>query len=47
MEQFLEAVFEHKRSVGEALRDVRNDHGQASATFLSYVYYGDVNARFG
>jgi hypothetical protein len=47
MEHFLAAVFEDKRRVGEALRDVRNDHGQASATFLSYVYYGDVNARFG
>lgn len=47
MEAFLDAVLVQKQRIGPALRDVRRDHGRASATFLSYVYYGDVNARFG
>jgi hypothetical protein len=47
MESFFEAVLVHGAPVGEALRDVRATYGQYSPTFLSYVYYGDVNARFG
>jgi hypothetical protein len=47
MESFFEAVLVHGKPVGEALRDVRATYGQYSPTFLSYVYYGDVNARFG
>jgi len=46
-ERFLAAVFEDRRRIGEALRDVRRQYGDVSATFLSYIYYGDVNARFG
>jgi hypothetical protein len=47
MESFFDAVLVHGKSVGEALRDVRATYGAYSPTFLSYVYYGDVNARFG
>jgi hypothetical protein len=47
MESFFEAVLVHGKPVGEALRDMRATYGQYSPTFLSYVYYGDVNARFG
>lgn len=47
MESFFEAIFLHGKPVGEALRDVRATYGKYSPTFLSYVYYGDVNARFG
>jgi hypothetical protein len=47
MEAFLDAVLDKKQPVGRALRDVRRENGAQSATFLSYVYYGDVNARFG
>jgi hypothetical protein len=47
MESFFEAILERGKPVGEALRDVRAAYGQYSPTFLSYVYYGDVHARFG
>jgi hypothetical protein len=47
MERFLDAVLMQDKRIGEALRDVRKDYGGTSATFLSYIYYGDVNARFG
>jgi hypothetical protein len=47
MESFFEAIFLQGKPVGEALRDVRAAYGPHSPTFLSYVYYGDVNARFG
>lgn len=46
MEHFLDAVFTQGKRIGEALRDVRKEYGASSATFLSYIYYGDVNARF-
>jgi hypothetical protein len=46
MERFFVAVLEDGRPVGEALRDMRAAHGPYSPTALSYVYYGDVNARF-
>ena len=47
MESFFEAILLHGKSVGEALRDVRETYGKYSPTFMSYVYYGDVHARFG
>jgi hypothetical protein len=47
MERFLDAVLTQDKRIGEALRDVRKAYGGSSATFLSYIYYGDVNARFG
>ena len=47
METFFEAILVRGKPVGEALRDVRATYGEFSPTFMSYVYYGDVNARFG
>jgi CHAT domain-containing protein len=47
MQTFFEAILVNGKPVGEALRDVRAAYGPHSPTFLSYVYYGDVNARFG
>lgn len=47
MQTFFEAILVNGKPVGEALRDVRASYGEYSPTFLSYVYYGDVNARFG
>jgi CHAT domain-containing protein len=46
MEHLFTALLHDKKPVGEALRDVRAEHGSRSPTYLSYVYYGDVNARF-
>ncbi|HEU4727288.1 MAG TPA: CHAT domain-containing protein [Kofleriaceae bacterium] len=46
MERFFDDVLAHRKPVGEALRDVRASYGRYAPTFLSYVYYGDVNARF-
>jgi len=46
IEALLEGLLVRKQPVGEALRDVRARFGEHSPTFLSYVYYGDVNARF-
>jgi hypothetical protein len=33
--------------LGEALRDLRQRHGDTSPTFYSYLLYGDVTARLG
>jgi hypothetical protein len=47
MTDLFDAILMQGKSVGEALRDVRAEWGKYSPTVLSYVYYGDVNARFG
>ncbi len=35
-----------REPIGAALREIRAAHGATSPTFYSYLYYGDVTARF-
>lgn len=46
--QLLKRIWQDRprKAISEALRDIRNEFGQRSATFFSYVYYGDVMAKF-
>jgi CHAT domain/Ternary complex associated domain 7 len=46
MEMFLGLVLKEKETVGRALMKVRREFGQWAPTYSSYIYYGDVNARF-
>ncbi|HEX8108736.1 MAG TPA: CHAT domain-containing protein, partial [Kofleriaceae bacterium] len=46
MERLFTALLHDRTPVGEALRDMRAELGSLSPTYLSYVYYGDVHARF-
>ncbi len=43
---FLELVLKEKETVGRALLRVRREFGTFAPTYASYLYYGDVNARF-
>lgn len=45
--ELFEALVNRRMSVGEALRDIRQSHGGDSPTYLAYLFYGDVMARFG
>jgi hypothetical protein len=44
--EFVTMVMNDGTDFATALRAVRRAHGAESPTFLSYVYYGDVMARF-
>ena len=44
--EFFEHGVKNKQPIGEVVRGIRARHKDASATFLSYIYYGDVMARF-
>lgn len=44
--ELLEQIVRRHAPIGEALRQVRAAHGTTSPTFYSYLYYGDVTARF-
>ncbi|MGZ3458998.1 MAG: CHAT domain-containing protein, partial [Archangium sp.] len=46
VEQLVEDLREKHLTVGEALRALRQREAQTSPTYLSYVYVGDVMARF-
>ena len=41
----LEGIITHRQPVGSVLRGIREKYGEISPTFLSYIFYGDVNAR--
>ncbi|HKG91353.1 MAG TPA: CHAT domain-containing protein, partial [Gemmatimonadaceae bacterium] len=47
MEEFFEGAVRQRRPVAEVVREIRRTHAAESPTFLSYIYYGDVMARFG
>jgi CHAT domain-containing protein len=44
--ELLTLVLEEGERVGRALQRLRGQYGRDSLTYLSYVYYGDVMARF-
>jgi hypothetical protein len=44
--ELLDRIVKEKQPIGAVLRGIRERHGAESPTFLSYLYYGDVNARF-
>jgi CHAT domain-containing protein len=46
VERLVEDLWEKHLCVGEALRRLRQAEAKTSPTFLSYVYVGDVMARF-
>ncbi len=46
VEQLVSDLRENHLSVGEALRRLRQSEAKTSPTYLSYVYVGDVMARF-
>ena len=46
MEEFFEGVVRQRRPVATVVHEIRQAHAHESPTFLSYVYYGDVMARF-
>jgi len=46
MQMFFYEALDGKRTLAEAIREVRKSYGERSPTFLAYVYYGDVDARF-
>jgi hypothetical protein len=43
--QFLNSITNDKQPVAEALRQIREQHGSISPTYLSYIFYGDVMAK--
>ncbi len=43
---FIEDVLLHGSTFAEALRKIRDQFGDSSPTFLSYLYYGDVMAAY-
>jgi hypothetical protein len=43
--ELLRGVLTERRPVGEVMRHLRTKYGDASPTFYSYLYYGDVTAR--
>ena len=45
-EELLDGALRRHEPVGAVVRDIRARHGARSPTFLSYLYYGDVMARF-
>ena len=46
VEQLVTDLWEKQLPVGEALRRLRQSEAKTSPTYLSYVYVGDVMARF-
>jgi hypothetical protein len=44
--ELLERIGRRHEPIGAALREIRAAHGATSPTFYSYLYYGDVTARF-
>jgi hypothetical protein len=44
--KFLNSIRNDKRTVAEALRQIREEYGTYSPTYLSYIFYGDVMAKF-
>jgi pimeloyl-ACP methyl ester carboxylesterase len=46
VEQLVTDLWEQRLPVGEALRRLRQSEAKTSPTYLSYVYVGDVMARF-
>ena len=44
--ELLERIGKRHEPIGAALREIRAAHGATSPTFYSYLYYGDVTARF-
>jgi hypothetical protein len=44
--ELLERIGRRREPIGAALREIRAAHGAISPTFYSYLYYGDVMARF-
>ena len=44
--ELLERIGRRNEPIGTALREIRAAHGATSPTFYSYLYYGDVTARF-
>ena len=44
--ELLERIGRRREPIGAALREIRAAHGATSPTFYSYLYYGDVTARF-
>jgi hypothetical protein len=43
--ELLNGVLMDGAPIGEVLRSIRERHGAVSPTFVSYLFYGDVNAR--
>jgi CHAT domain-containing protein len=43
--ELLRGILTERRPVGEVMRLLRTKYGDASPTFYSYLYYGDVTAR--
>jgi hypothetical protein len=43
--ELLDGVLMDGAPIGEVLRSIRERHGAVSPTFVSYLFYGDVNAR--
>lgn len=43
--ELLDAVWKKRQPVGDALRAIREKHGDRSPTFFSYLFYGDVMAQ--
>ncbi|CAN5738894.1 hypothetical protein BH23GEM9_BH23GEM9_32130 [soil metagenome] len=43
--ELLNGVLIDGAPIGEVLRSIRESHGAVSPTFVSYLFYGDVNAR--
>lgn len=41
----IERIYKKHQPIGEALRAIREQYGDRSPTFFSYLYYGDVTAR--
>jgi hypothetical protein len=46
VKRLVEDLWVKHLSVGEALQRLRRDEAKTSPTYLSYVYVGDVMARF-
>lgn len=46
MREFFEGAVKEKRSIGEVVRGIREQHADESPTFLSYMLFGDVMAQF-
>lgn len=45
--ELLDGIFKRRLPIGSVLRGIRAKYGDVSPTFFSYLYYGDVTARFG
>lgn len=43
----LSLIVQHNRPIADALRALRNEHGDVSPTFHAYLFYGDVTSLLG